>query len=97
MASNTTKSSLTLDLTDNTELQALLGEKRPGDRVELCLKVMVVANNDNNFDGDIESISVEGEEDEGEAEVSAEEPVMAVIASKSKRPMKEDADSPEDE
>lgn len=87
---STTKSALTLDMTDNPELQQLLGDAKPGDRGTLTISYMVTANHDNSFECDIENIEVEGEETEGgEAEVSPEEPVMAVIVSKAKRPAKE--------
>lgn len=73
-----------LDLADNAELKAALAGAEPGDRVTLEVTLMVTEANEQRFEGDIESISVDTmSEEDGEAsepvEPDVEAPVMIVL------------------
>jgi hypothetical protein len=97
------KNKLALEFADNPELKAALGGKEPGDRIELTFEVMVVSTDDERFEADIESVTVDGETDES-ADADADTPVMALIigkpktgkTSKSGKKSEDDAEDAED-
>jgi hypothetical protein len=80
------QSSLSLDLAENTELQAYLKGKQPGDDYCLTVKGKVIDLTTENFTGGIESV-VEADDEAGEdpAEEASETPAEE-SAEDSKRP-----------
>lgn len=67
-----TQSSVSLDLTDNTELQAYLKGKQPGDDYRLTIKGKIVDLTAENFTGGVVSVVEDQEEDESSENETAE-------------------------
>ena len=94
---------LTLDYADNDELKVALQGKEPGTRVTLTVELMVIDAGDTRFEGDIESISTESNDEDSEdsdvdeAIPDGEEPLMIVISKEKKRKSKPSKDKGESE